>query len=200
MFISRIPECEGLLRYSAECQLAVADPAVAEAAGQPGPVVPSEAVVRSLAREVVLSMTLPHPEVMVGPDPSVNEWDMAVVGYPLWLWTETPAAMQSSTTQYGITISMSAVRERVVFAMGDGNAITCTSMSPLPSGTKPGAPSPDCGYVYEGASLPEGSYTVTASSHWSVAWSALGYSGTVPVVVSASRELPVGELQAVIVG
>ncbi|WP_342371883.1 hypothetical protein PCC79_11430 [Propioniciclava soli] len=125
---------------------------------------------------------------------------MVVVGYPLWLWVDGQDRLDATSSTAGIPLALHAVRERVVFAMGDGKSITCTSMSPLPSGTKPGTPSPDCGYVYEGASLPEGSYTVTASSHWSVAWSALGYSGTVPVVVSASRELPVGELQAVIVG
>ncbi|MDN5571229.1 MAG: hypothetical protein L0G22_08255 [Propionibacteriaceae bacterium] len=202
-FIDRIPECEGALRASSECQLAApppVDPADPAAPVASQPVAPPAAVVRSLAREAVLTMELPSPEVRVGPDPSVNEWDMAVVGYPLWLWTETAASVEASTTQYGITIVMSAVRDRVVFDMGDGNTMTCRGMSRLPGGTKAGTPSPDCGYAYSWPSLPEGDYTVTATSQWSVTWSALGYSGTVPVEVSATRELPVGELQAVIVG
>lgn len=201
-FIRLIPECDGSLRGNPECQLTEpgVDPADPTAVAASEPVAPPAAVVRTLAREAALTMHLPSPEVRVGPDPSVNEWDMAVVGYPLWLWTETPATMEASTTQYGITISMSAVRDRVVFDMGDGDTVTCRGMSPLPGGTKAGTPSPNCGYAYPWPSLPEGTYTVTATSHWTVTWSALGYSGAVPVEVSASRELPVGELQAVIVG
>lgn len=197
--MAAFPECSGDFGPAPDfCSWRMPDPTDPVGAAQAGP--PPEDAVRALARRVALSMTLPSPEVSVGPDPNVNEWDMAVVGYPLWLWTETPGAMESSVTEFGVTISLSAVRERVVFAMGDGGSVSCRVMSPLRAGTKPGTPSPDCGYVYESASLPKGNYTVTATAQWAVSWSALGYSGTVPVEVSAARDLPVGELQAVVVG
>ncbi|MDN5571833.1 MAG: hypothetical protein L0G22_11390 [Propionibacteriaceae bacterium] len=63
-----------------------------------------------------------------------------------------------------------------------------------------GSNAPRDGYAYSWPSLPKGTYTITATSYWDVHWSALGYSGTVTVDTFAARELPVGELQAVIVG
>lgn len=121
---------------------------------------------------------------------------MAVVGYPLWVWAEGGDSVSRSVTEQGISIDITAVRDRVVFDFGDGTSRTCTSMTPLPRAFTPGAPSPDCGHVYTKASLPSGSYRVAATAYWTFRWSALGYSGTLPGRVSASREVPVGELQS----
>ncbi len=129
----------------------------------------------------------------------MNEWNMAVVGHPLWLWVDSSRSVSSSVTEQGIRVSLSARLDRVVFDMGDGGSVSCSRFESYQRSVKPGTPSPSCGYVYQQASLPKGSYRVEATAYWVVSWSALGRSGVVDVPVSGGRDLPVGELQAVIV-
>ena len=192
-----IPECwDGMVEKS-ECKAAPEEGT--SAAPTASAAAPTRAEVETLVRSLVARLEVPVPTPSVGPDPSVNEWNMAVVGYPLWLWTDTPASMDSSVSGYGITITMNARRVSTTFDMGDGNKVTCARMTAYPRSVKPATPSPTCGYVYSWPSLPKGNYTVTATSRWEVDWSAVGFSGTLPLSASASRELPVGELHAVVV-
>ena len=192
-----IPECwDGMVEKS-ECKAAPEEGA--SAAPTAAAAAPTRAEVETLVRSLVSRLEVPVPTPSVGPDPSVNEWNMAVVGYPLWLWTDTPASMDSSVSGYGITITMDAHRVSTSFDMGDGNKVTCARMTAYPRSVKPATPSPTCGYAYSWPSLPKGNYTVTATSRWEVDWSAVGFSGTLPLIASASRELPVGELHAVVV-
>lgn len=192
-FIGTLPECQGDLRATAECMMPPADPAAPAAARPP------LAAVRSLAREVVLTLQLPDAAPRIGPDPGVNEWNMAVVGYPLWLWTEGSRTLTTTRAAYGVTFTLQATQTATRFTMGDGRVVTCATTQPYPTSAEPGTPSPACGHVYETPSLPQGTYTVSATTLWDVNWSALGYSGTLPAQLTASRELRVGELQAVLV-
>lgn len=165
----------------------------------PGPSADVAAIAQAVARQATLSLELPEPTIKLGPDPSVNKWDMAVVGFPLWVWTEDPDSVSATVTENGITINIQATRDNVTFDFGDGATLTCTTMSPLPSSYEAGDPSPTCGHTYEAPSLPKGDYTITATARWTFAWSALGYSGTLPGEVTATRSVPVGELQAVLI-
>lgn len=187
--------------FAAECWIGnwyiCSAPLPGEAA-RPAP--PTRAEVESVARSLLGRLQIPEATPFVGPDPSVNEWGMAVVGYPLWLWTPDMAPFSTTVSGQGLSIAMSAQPVATTFSMGDGRSVTCATTQPYPAGTVPGTPSPVCGHVYETPSLPGGTYTVTATTQWSVAWSALGYSGTLPVSRTASRSLPVGELQAVVTG
>ena len=88
---------------------------------------PPLAAVRELAREVVLSLQLPDATPHIGPDPSVNEWNMAVVGYPLWLWVGGPDRVTITETAYGMTITITAVRNATTFTMGDGGTVIAGS-------------------------------------------------------------------------
>ena len=195
-----IPECwKGMVERN-ECKAAPEEgPSAAPTALTASAAAPTRAEVETLVSSLVARLEVPVPTPSVGPDPSANEWNMAVVGYPLWLWTDTPASMDSSVSGYGITITMNARRVATTFDMGDGNRVTCARMTAHPASVKPGTPSPTCGYAYSWPSLPNGTYTVTATSRWEVDWSAVGFSGTLPLIASASRELPVGELHAVVV-
>lgn len=192
-FIGTLPECVGDLGASEECRIPPADPA------RPDVVVPPLAAVTALAREVVLSLQLPDAGPRIGPDPHANEWDAAMVGFPLWLWTDGPRALTTTRDAYGVAFTLEAHHVATQFAMGDGHTLTCATTQAYPATTTPGTPSPVCGHVYEVASLPRGTYTVTATTVWDVRWSALGYSGTLPARMTASRDLRVGELQAVVV-
>lgn len=63
-----------------------------------------------------------------------------------------------------------------------------------------GATSPTCGHTYTWPSRtktnPQGTYRITATAHWNVHWTALGYTGTIPVTTTDTRDLPVTELHA----
>lgn len=159
----------------------------------------SRGQVEHVVRSLVSRLELPVPVPSVGPDPHANEWGMAVVGYPLWLWTDNPAEVSSTVSGEGITIAIVARRGVTSFAMGDGGRVECGRMTPYSASVKPGAKSPTCGYVYGQPSLPRGAYTVSASSRWVVEWSALGFQGSLPVTVTGERELRVGELHALVV-
>lgn len=145
-------------------------------------------------------MKLPDAAARVGPDPFANEWQMTAVGYPQWLWTDSPATQQVSVTEQGLTVELNARRTSTTFELGDGAKKTCHSMKPWSKSVQPGTPSPVCGHTYRKASLPEGNYEVTATESWEVTWSALGQSGVISTQRSgASFSLPVGQLQALVV-
>lgn len=153
-----------------------------------------------LGRRAVANLHLPAPGPQIGPDPAVNKWKMQAVGYPLWLWVDGADRFTSSASIQGQSVQLSAVRTQVVFGMGDGHTVTCTAASVyVPGQVLPGMPSPDCGYVYQRASRADGAFKVTAVAYWQVTWQTMGQSGTITVTTGASRRLPIGELEAVLV-
>lgn len=154
----------------------------------------------AIARTLVVRLKLPDPTPRFGPDPTANEWKMAAVGYPLWLWTDGPTEVTSRVEAYGVSFTLRARWRSTTFDMGDGHQVRCTQTRAYPKTAKPGTASPVCGYAYTKASLPKGNYTVTATSSWRISWSALGQSGTLPGSHTASQSLPVGELNALVVG
>jgi hypothetical protein len=143
---------------------------------------------------------LTPPKPMIGPPPGINEWKMAAVGYPLWLWAEgnlDPAPVSDSVMD--IAVSLDAHLVKVVFDMGDGHKVSCsTPATKWNRSVEPGAKSPSCGYAYPKPSLPKGSYTVTAHAVWAIGWNINGTTGTIPFFQSASTQIPVGELQVLV--
>ena len=165
----------------------------------PAAVFPRSAA-EAIAREVVAQLQLPPANPQVGPDPDWNEWKRAVIGHPLWLWVDGPRTMSASNTDFGLTVALDARHVSTTFTMGDGTTRTCaTTQAYVRERVEPGAPSPVCGHTYQCMPKLGDSYPVTATTHWSVGWSAAGYSGTLPATMSASRDLPVTELQAVVI-
>lgn len=147
---------------------------------------------------VKIKLTAPKPGI--GPPPSINQWNMAAVGYPLWLWGEGAVDPPLVTDSIGgLYVSLDAEISKMVFSMGDGTKVTCQGPGQKWTRSVPaGANSPTCGHVYETPSLPKGEYTVTATTYWSVAWNANGETGVIPFVQSASTAVPVGELQVLV--
>ena len=159
----------------------------------------SEEVVRAAA----LQLELPAVDPKVGPDPSLNRWNITPVNLPIWLWLDEPDALTKSVTQQGIEINMVARRTRVVFDMGNGDKVKCTRMSrwrkPL-SDAELNRPSPNCGYRYRKLPKQKGAgFMMNVTVEWTVTWYALGQTGTIPLTTTGSRHMPVGELQSVIV-
>lgn len=145
----------------------------------------------------VARLRLTAPEPVIGPSPEINEWKIAAVGYPYWLWAEgdlDPAPV--STTVEDLTVRLDARLQSTTFDLGDGSELTCTDLTRKWSrAVEPGAASPACGHTYTTPSLPGGKYTITAYSTWAVDWSVNGVGGTIPLYQQASTTLPVGELQ-----
>ncbi len=172
------------------------DPAPQAAAAPAAPAVtPEQAAYIASAR---LRLTAPKP--VIGPPPDLNEWGMAAVGYPLWLWAEgelDPAPVADSV--FDLSVALDARLVEVVFDMGDGGKVRCSDLGTRwTRSVEPGTKSPSCGYAYQEPSLPAGSYIVTANAVWAIDWSINGTSGTIPFFQSASTKIPVGELQVLV--
>jgi len=191
-----IPECWNGSQSDAGCRPATnPDPAA------PAPPAPTRAEAEALARTLVSRLQLPTPYPQIGPDPSLNEWNMAVVGVPYWIWADTPTTLTTRVTGYGITITMDAARSHLTVTPGDGTTVTCTATTPYASTAPVGTASPTCGHTFTWPSrtqaAPQGTYRLTATAHWNVRWAALGYAGIIPVTVTDARDLPVTELHAI---
>ena len=166
------------------------------------PVLPEQVI----AQQAVAKLTLPEVNPVVMPDPEWNQWKSYAVGEDLWLWADSPAQLSTTVTQQGITIQITAVRDKIDFDMGDGGVdsiVSCKEMTkyePPPMYHTGPWESPTCRYYYK--KLPEqrcAGYTMTATAHWTVTWSVLGQSGTIPMKKTQTKHLPIVELHALAV-
>lgn len=163
------------------------------------PVVPT--ITPQQAAMVVISAKLKLPTVApgFGPSPDINRWHMAAVGYPYWLWADGTQNAASTAAVGGLQVSLKASVTSMTYAMGDGQTVNCAGSGTVwTRSATAGAISPTCGYRYADPSLPGGDYTVTATSHWAVAWTAGGQVGVIHLDRSSSIQVPVGELEAII--
>jgi hypothetical protein len=152
-------------------------------------------------QQVAAKLKLPDATPRFGPDPSVNEWKMLAVGFPIWLWTDGPTTLSTTAHSDGLDFGLTATWQSTTFTMGDGHSKTCAVTTPYPPHIdKPGSPSPTCGYVYEVACPKTTPYTVTAEASWRIDWSSGGEQGSFVHRYSASRTLVVGELQSMVRG
>lgn len=163
-----------------------------------GPAAPVDPAV--VAQTIVEQMEL-RP-ITIGMVPEDFPGSMGIVGLPMWLWVADPSEqtygpMTRSASLGDVTVTATAKVKKVLWEMGDGNAVTCwTAGTPFTDGHG-GEESPDCGYTYS----KQGTYTIRATSYWSVDWtSTSGPSGSIPVQFTQSRIVPVGELQVVRTG
>jgi hypothetical protein len=150
---------------------------------------------------VVAALGLPEATPRFGPDPSVNEWKMLAVGFPIWLWTDGPRQLRTHVRRGGLDFAITATWQSTQFTMGDGHTKGCAAMTQYPPHLDhPGESSPTCGYVYEVASPKGRPYVVSAQESWLVEWSSGGDRGSFVHSYSGSRTLEVGELMSLIKG
>jgi hypothetical protein len=151
---------------------------------------PPSASPEQLARSLLARIPLRPITLGMAPKPGT----LLVVGMPNWMWAENPSA----STWGPVSASAGAMRmtvevESVTWDMGDGSKVRCGKGTKWSGG--PGGPSPTCGYVYQ----KQGHYTVTATSHWVAHWSGYGQAGDIPVDLSTTEHVEVGELQVIVV-
>lgn len=171
----------------------------------PGP--PEEAAMspEQAAQIVVAQMDLQAADIGIVPESGPDR--MGAVGAPVYMWTEPgpttfgPQVLTASAG--GVTITATARVERIVWSMGDGTSVTCRTPGTVYQDAFGFTPSPDCGHRYTrtSAGQPEKAYTVSATSYWLVDWTGPdGSSGQIPLDLTSSTSIRVGELQALVTG
>lgn len=139
------------------------------------PIAPGE-----VARQAVAQMGLRAIEIGLAPEPG----GIGLVGMPVWLWAATPdgptfGPTTASATAGGVTVTATARVDHIVWDLGDGSSVTCTTAGTPYEARYGRAASPDCGHTYlrESADQPGDAYTVTATSYWVVTWEGAGQTG-----------------------
>ncbi|MGW3425973.1 hypothetical protein [Streptomyces phaeochromogenes] len=156
--------------------------------------------VEVLVQRAVERLELPKPVIRTSPD----EDFVQVVNVPTWIWVErgTWEPVSVSAAVKGVKVTATARPRKAVWSMGEGGSVVCRGPgTPYMSTYSPKASSPDCGYTYRRASLPEPgeAYSVSVQVTWDVEWQGAGQTGVVPgLVMTAERQLVVDEVQTVV--
>ncbi|WUA30157.1 ATP/GTP-binding protein (plasmid) [Streptomyces sp. NBC_01369] len=131
-----------------------------------------------LAHEAVDKMKLTGPDIA-----SPRADGVYAVGVPMWLWADrgptTYGPNTASATAGGVTVTATATVSKIVWAMGDGSSVTCSSAGTPYKPSLGKRQSPDCGHVYRKSSRnkKDNAYRVAATSTWSVDWQVTGAGG-----------------------
>ncbi|MEN8651705.1 ATP/GTP-binding protein [Streptomyces sp. 21So2-11] len=150
-----------------------------------------------LAQEAVDKMRLRGPEIGITPKPGGK----GVVGMPVYLWTEKGAETYgpntASASAGGTTVTATAKVSKIVWRMGDGKTVTCTTPGTPYQAEYGKQPSPDCGHRYTqpSSTQPSGKWHVTATSTWTIDWTGGGQNGQLTEVRDSDVDINVVEVQ-----
>ena len=163
-----------------------------------GPAPPPSA--GALAVRALTRTPLPAPAIAMSPGGDVP----LLVNLPTFLWID-PAqwhAVSASASAGAVTSTVTAVPERVVWDMGQGDSVTCQGPGApyVPSLADDAQPS-DCRFTYRASSARTEykTFTVTATVEWHVTWVAVGAPGGGDLGYSrrsSTATVRVAELQA----
>ncbi len=141
----------------------------------------------------------------IGIVPEAGPASVGLVGLPVWLWVNQPGAAtygpsSTSATVDATTVIATAQVTELVWNMGDGASVTCTTPGTPYADAYGNSMSPDCGHRYTrtSANQPGQVYQVTATSQWEVSWTGGGETGVIPVTLSSSTPVRVGEAQVLV--
>lgn len=145
-----------------------------------------------------------HADDPPGTAPYRRTW----VGIPVWLWVQNPGPTtwgpQTVTATYGgVTVTATATAGAVTWSSGDGQTADCgtgTAFDEAYWADKPAQDSPTCGWRYQHISnaQPGGTFTVTATTDWTVHWTGGGQNGQIAMPTTASStQVRVGQLESV---
>ncbi|WP_327249887.1 ATP/GTP-binding protein [Streptomyces sp. NBC_01320] len=150
-----------------------------------------------LAQQAVDKMLLKGPRIGITPKPGGK----GVVGMPVYMWTgkgaETYGPNTASATAGAVTVTATAKVSKIVWSMGDGKTVTCTTAGTPYSAEYGKNPSPDCGYRYTQPSSTQesGKYHVTATSTWTIDWAGGGQTGQLTEIRTSAVDIAVAEVQ-----
>ncbi|RRR87021.1 ATP/GTP-binding protein [Streptomyces sp. RP5T] len=152
-----------------------------------------------LAQQAVDSMTLLGPAIHINPKPG----GQGLVGMPVWMAVDqSPTTWGPNTATAsagGVTVTATAKVSKIVWSMGDGSTVTCTTPGTVYQKSYGLRKSPDCGHVYTEPStaVSGGTYKVTATSTWVIDWNGGGTNGQLTEVRNSSVAVTIVESQAV---
>ena len=152
-----------------------------------------------LAQTAMATMSL-RP-ISIGIVPQDAPGSVGLVGMPVWMWVESPdqqswGPISKTVSAGGSTVTATATVQQVRWLMGDGSVVVCTGPGTVYQDRYGKTDSPTCGYTY----TQQGTYTVRAQSVWLVSWSGMGRSGTIPLTLTSSTRITIGELQVITTG
>jgi hypothetical protein len=159
---------------------------------------------RQVAQIAIEQMDLRAIDIGITPEP--GEDSIGIVGMPVWMWAANPDShsvgpITESASAGGITVTATAKVHTITWDMGDGSEVTCTTGGTPYKASYGNAKSPDCGHTYEKSSskMPNGKYTVTATSDWVITWEGAGQTGIVRLNgLTRSVSIAVGEAQVLV--
>jgi hypothetical protein len=163
---------------------------------------PRRADPRAMADRAEQYLPLPAPQISTSPAAD----HLLVVGLPTWLWVDPSSwkPLSSTVSVTGVTVTVTAVPERVVWQTGDGQTVVCRGPSRAYDPAIPDEQqSTDCSHVYRQTSetAPGHAFQLTATTEWRVSWTVSGATGggDLGVVRRTSAPVPVrvGEVQTV---
>ncbi|MFI5840186.1 hypothetical protein ACIA8K_10825 [Catenuloplanes sp. NPDC051500] len=153
-----------------------------------------------IAAQILATISFPRPQIELAPANS------GVLGLPVWMRISNAAGWQEVTktaTITGLTVSVTATPSRAEWVMGDGNTVVCRARGNQWTSGSGSSPSPTCGYPMTGNNLAgyraAGTYAISVSTFWEVAWVAGAENGVLPGVQSPVNQANyiVNELQVV---
>ncbi|MFD8690744.1 ATP/GTP-binding protein [Streptomyces sp. NPDC059651] len=150
-----------------------------------------------VAQQAVDKMLLKGPQIGITPKPGGK----GVIGMPVYMWTSTGAETYgpntASATAGAVTVTATAKVSRIVWTMGDGSTVTCTTAGTPYKAEFGKKPSPDCGHRYTkpSSTTESGKYHVTATSTWTIDWQGGGQNGQLTEVRDSAVNITVAEVQ-----
>jgi len=157
------------------------------------------------ARAVIARMDLRAADIGIVPEDTPGA--IGAVGAPVYMWTTPgPATFGPqilTASAGGVSITATAKVDKVVWDMGDGTSVTCTTPGTVYQDRFGFDMSPDCGHRYTetSAGKPGNAYPITATSFWVIDWTGPGgSSGQVTMNLVSGTSIVVGELQALVTG
>jgi hypothetical protein len=164
------------------------------------PAAPTPELVDAVRQRAEAQLDPPTPGIATNPPQGAQ-----LVGVPTWLWLTDPWEPVAATATAGtVSSTVTATPTRVEWDLGDGARITCDGPgTPYDLSRSPDEQHSSCTHTYTHRSTvdrPDGTYTVTATVHYSVSWTAsTGESGELGAISrSASTPVLVREAQATI--
>ena len=160
----------------------------------------------ALAQEGLGYTPLGSPNIRL--NPSANQDQLVNVTTWLWLNGASWTPVSATASAGGVTVTTTAVPQKVVWTMGDGGSVTCAGPGTPYDPSRPDA-QPSCSYTYRRSSAgqPDGTFTITATESWLVSWTATGVPAGMPaggslgiVTHSSQVAVRVAESQAINTG
>jgi hypothetical protein len=154
-----------------------------------------------LARVAYRYLPLPAPAIRTNPAAGHDQ----LVNLPTWLWVDrqTWGIRAATASVPGLAATATAVPITVTWTMGDGNQVICHGPGvPYDMAQPPEHQRTNCSYTYRNSSAgrPGDQYVVSATTTWSISWTAIGAAGggTLPALLrTSSTTVRVAEAQAI---